>query len=288
MTNTYNLIYFYQKTIKNAFVFIGSSNITPCPLYQAVTCHLLQCLIYKAHKKAFMHLFPIHYSESLYLRNLVQHGSIVANRGRDEHRNAYSKQFKVLNKALASTTTLLLLKPLKWSILNKLIAIQYIFTIRVFVMQTTLKILVLILQKTYQLAQKVQQIFDTFFKQKLIPKPNDLAQKNGERIKELIVELEEEFPNVLEKLEQSTDFPVDSITYGSCIYPVKEKNNPKHFWDIETIKEIFKQSSNPKCPVCREKLEFENEVDTNLQAKTIKLLEEAYNSALQSSNNSKQ
>ena len=280
MINTYNFFCFYQKAIKNAFVLIGSSNVTPCPLYQTITCHLLQDLIYKVQKKAFMHLFPMHYSESLYQRNLTQHGTVVANRGRDEHRNTYPKRFKVLNKAIASTITLLLLKPLKWSILNKLVVIQYVFTIRVFVMQTTLKILIFVLQKIHQLVKYLQQTIDIFSKQKLIPKPSDLALENGKRIKELLAKLEEKSPSVLANLEQSTDFPIDYVTHETPIHPVKEKDNPLHFWDIETIKELLKQSSNPKCPLCREKLELENEIDVNLQAKIIELLEKTYDSVI--------
>lgn len=273
MINTYNFFCFYQKAIKNAIVLIGSSSVTPCPLYQTITCHLLQYLIYKVQKKAFMHLFPMHYSESLYQRNLAQHGTIVANRGRDEHRNTYPKRFKVLNKAIASTITLLLLKPLKWSILNKLVVIQYVFTIRVFVMQTTLKILIFVFQKIHQSVKHLQQ-------NKLIPKPNDLAQKNGKKIKDLLAELEEKFPNVLENLG-STDFPIDYVTHGAPIHPVKEKNTPQHFWDIETIKKIFENSLTPNCPNgCGRKLELENEVDTNLQTKIIELLEKTYDSAI--------
>ena len=272
MINTYN--YFYKKTIMNVFTLIGSSNKTHCPLHQTITCHLLQYLIYKVQKKAFIHLFPSHYNESLYQQNLAQYGVFIADRGRDEHRNKYPKRFKVLNKAIASTVTFLLLKPFKWNALNKLIVIQYLFTIRVSAMQTTLKILIFMLQKIHQY---LQQTMHTFFKPSLIPKPNSLAQKNGKRIKDPLIELEENFPDALENLEQSTDLLMDSITYKTPIYPTKEKNNPLHFWDIETVKKFFEKSSIFNCPNgCGKKLELENEVDTNLQTKIIEVLEKAY------------
>src|SRR5271156_3050563 len=111
MINTYNFIYLYQKTVKNALILMGASNGTPCPLHQAIACHLLQYLSYKVQKKVFIYLFPIHYNESLYQQNLMHYGPSIANRGRDEHRSKYPDRFKVLNKAIAATITLLLLKP---------------------------------------------------------------------------------------------------------------------------------------------------------------------------------
>ncbi|WP_138107030.1 hypothetical protein [Candidatus Rhabdochlamydia sp. T3358] len=252
---------------------MGSSNITPCPLNQAITCHLLQYLIDKVQKKAFIHLFPSHYDKSLYQQNLAQYGNSIANRGRDEHRNKYLDRFEVLNKAIASTLTFLLLKPLKWNALNKLVVIHYLFTVRVFAMQTALEMLVFALQKIHQSIKHLQQTILIFFKPNLIPKPNDLAQKNGKRIKELLAELEKNFPNELKNLEQSTDFPMDSITYKLPIYPVKEKNNPLHFWDIETLKIFFEKSSTSHCPNgCGKKLELEDAVATDAQDEIINLL----------------
>ncbi len=271
MINTYN--YFYKKAIMNAFTLIGSSSMTHCPLHQVITCHLLQYLIYKVQKKAFIYLFPNHYNESLYQQNLARYGVIIADRGRDEYRNKYPKRFKVLNKAIASTVTLLLLKPFRWNALNKLIVIQYLFTIRFLVIQTAFKVFIFMLQKIHQY---LQQTMHTFFKPSLIPKPNSLAQKNGKRIIELLTEFEEKFPNTLENLEQSTDL-LDWITRKIPIYPVREKNNPPHFWDTETIKGFIEKSSTSHCPNgCRKKLELENEVDTNLQTKIIEVLEKAY------------
>lgn len=285
MINTYNFIYLYQKTVKNALILMGASNGIPCPLHQAITCHLLQYLSCKVQKKVFVYLFPIHYNESLYQQNFMHYGPSIANRGRDELRSKYPDRFKVLNKAIASTITLLLLKPFKWSALNQLILVQYLFSIRVSIVQTALKILIFILQKTHQLVQNLQQTIHVFFKPNPIPKPSALVKKNGNRIKELLAELEEKFPNVLEDLEQSTDL-LDWVTHEIPIYPVKEKavektEIPQHFWDIETIKNLFTQSSTPNCPNgCGKKLELENEVDTNSQTKIIELLEKIYNFAI--------
>ncbi|PWU13353.1 MAG: hypothetical protein C5B45_06295 [Chlamydiae bacterium] len=271
--------YFYQKTIETAFVLIGSSGFTPCPLHQAITCHLLQYLIDKVQKRAFIYLFPTHYNESLYQRNLVQYDAIIADRGRDEHRNKYFARCKFLNKAIASAITLLLLTPCKWNALYKLIIIHYLFTVRLFAMQTALKILIFMLQKIHQSVKHLQQIIPAFFISNLIPQRNDLVQKNGETIQGLLAELREKFPNVLEDLEQSTDL-LDWVTCEIPIYPVKEKGTPQHFWDVETIKIFFTNSSTPDCPNgCRIKLELEDAVDTNLQINIIELLEKAYNAA---------
>lgn len=247
--------------------FILPCKMTSCPLHRAITCHLLQLLIHKVQEKAFVYLFPSAYSNDLYNQHLAQHGDRIANRGRSEHKNNLSNSFKIANNALASAITLLLLKSIGWNGLNKFITIHYILVVKFPLLQIVVKIIAFILQR-------LQQEIHLFFHSIHIPRPNHLAKKKGQEIRALLAKLQER--HILEELEDRPGTIIDWITTTIPLYPIKEKTNPLHFWDIKTLENLCR---NPltKCPNgCGKKLELEDAVSTDLQDKIIKQLEEAY------------
>ncbi|MGL4540077.1 MAG: hypothetical protein ACRCU0_03780 [Candidatus Rhabdochlamydia sp.] len=242
--------------------------IAPCPLHRAITCHLLQLLIRKVQEKAFVYLFPSAYSEDIYNQNLTQYGASAANRGRNEYKKNFSNSFKIANNALASAMTLLLLKAVGWNGLNKFIRFHYLFVVKISLLQIVVKIIAFILQR-------LQQKTYLFFHSIHVPKPNYLAKKKGQEIRALLAKLQE--LHLLEELEDRPGTIIDWITTTIPLYPIKEKNNPLHFWDIKTLENLCKNPPT-NCPNgCGKKLELEDAVSTDLQDEIIKQLEEAYN-----------
>lgn len=255
--------------VQMAITFIGSLKMAPCPLHQAITCHLLQFLIHKVQEKAFVYLFPSSYNENIYNQHLIQHGAPIANRARNEYKNSFSASFKITNNALASTMTLLLLKAIGWNALNKFVMIHYLLVTRTSLLQIVVKIIAFILRR-------FQQKIHLFFHSMHVPKPNRLAKKKGQKIEKLLEKLQK--VHLLEKVEELPDTLIDWITTTIPLHPIQEKDNPLHFWDVQTLENLRKNPLTTKCPNgCNKKLELEYAVSTDLQDKIIQQLEEACN-----------
>lgn len=264
---------FFEYSCQNAITLIGSTNLAPCLPYQAITCHLLQHLSYKVQEKAFVYLFPPSYNEAVYHQNLIQHGAPIANRGRNEYETGCSKKFEILNHGFASILTLLLVKPIGWGSLDTFILIHYLFVIRILAVQVVATTIILVHEKIHQSIEGLQQRIPIFFNSTRVPKPNLPAKEKARKILELLKGLQK-----IPTFEARVDLPdtfIDWITTTIPAYPIKEKDNPLHFWDITTLENLLKKSLIPNCPNgCGRKLELENTISTDLQDKIIKLLEE--------------
>lgn len=242
--------------------FYAPALILPLPPRDSLICHTVFKLTYKVQERVFKHFFPAKV-------NFLNISSSPI----------FPSRFEILNSTLSTMLSFVMLRQIGRTSLARTMLIYRLY------MLTIIPTIFIGSVITFIIAMKLYFRARSYLYPIAMPKiliTEDNVRKADE-IRDLIEKIQEKDPHIdidMKLREKCPDLE-EQVLQGIAFFPIREKGNPKHFWDKETIASLIKvaqeKAKPPNCPNgCNKELRLEETVSTELQDKIIEFLTNLY------------